>query len=487
VFTSIGEGMQRASNALARDDQFIVLVSIACLGLKAVLLILDSQVRFFMGDSATYLVSAIHASVPSDRSFTYPLLIHCTAGLTGSLSTLLILQALLGTGTATFVCAILRDVFHVRRKLAAMAALAVAAEPSQLFYERMVMTESASTFVLIASIAMAFAYVRHGELTQLLACIFLGLALASLRVGLVPIAVSLGIASVALRFCAEPSKRRWSAHLLTAVIATLALHGAYKTFCGIRMHSEPVYIRDGGLFELGLVAPLVKPVHFEDTGVDAALLSDVRISLSDARAREAQIWAPDGLIAVLKQHAGANAYAVARVVAARAMRDDPIGLVRLGLETTRDYFDGDQRRARLASDLGSDRPLDAKLISLLHERFHDDDVDSYRVVSLAYSYFAASSTWLIVCLFTLAPLSLAVLVLCWKHHRRVGILVALLGTGFTIGQILCSQIISFRYLHPFPVLVITCGAIVLEAVMSAMPARNRNRIPQNKRLAEASL
>ena len=485
MFTSIGKGMQRASNALTRDEKFIVLVSIACLGLKAILLIFDSHVRFFMGDSATYLARAIHVGVPSDRSFTYPLLIHFTAGLTGSLSTLLIVQALLGVGTAIVVCIIVRDVFHVRRRLAAMAALAIAAEPSQLFYERMVMTESVSTFVLIAAIATAFAYIRHGALKHLLACIFLGLALASLRVGLVPIAVSLGIASVALRLFSEPFNQGWLMHLLIAVTATLALHGAYKTFCGFRMHSDPVYIRDGGLFELGLVAPLVKPAHFEGTGVDPMVLSEVRIPLSDARAREAQIWAPDGLIAVLKRHAGANAYAVARVVAERAMHDDPIGLVRLGLETTRDYFDADQRRARLASDLGSDRPLDETLISLLHERFHDDDVDSYHVVSLVYSYFAAGSTWLIVCLFALAPLSLAVLVLCWKQHRRVGILVALLGFGFTIGQILCSHIISFRYLHPFPVLVITCGAIVLEAVVSAMPARKR--ISQNKRLAEASL
>lgn len=445
----------------ASAHPFWICVVTACFAVKLGFLFFDSDVRLFMGDSATYLFSAIHHAVLPDRSFTYPWLIGATAAKTASIATLLIVQTLCGIGTASLVCLILREHFDVSRRLALVAAILVAAEPAQLFYERMVMTESVSTFVLVASIAIAFAYLRNGRLRDLLVCIGLGLLLASLRVGLVPIAVLLGATCVLLRWSASPSKRAWAVHLAIAIVVTWSIHSAYQIGYALRRDCDPAYIRDGGLFQLGLVAPLVRASDFENTGVDPALLGEVKIPLANPHLREAQIWQPNGLIDVLKTRAGERAYRVAAVVAGRVIRENPLGLARLGWQTTLEYLDGARRNERLWSDLGSgELPNDATL-ELLRTRFNYDATGVARRPSPVYNYFANSALWMTCCLFALAPLSIASLAIGWRNHRRAAALLGLLGAGFVAGQILCSHIISFRYLHPFPVLAILCTAVVL--------------------------
>ena len=209
-----------------------------------------------MGDSATYLWSAVGLHIPPDRSFSYPLLIRLTAGTSGSIMTLLWVQSLCGVATSMMVYWLLRRVFALRPWIAAVAALLVALDPSQLFYERMVMTESVSTCVLVASLCAAFAYLRRRQTRYLVLCILFGVTLASLRVGLVPFALALG--PVAVLLAIRPDSMRASMRpLLLAVIATWACHSAYQHVYGQITHSHPGYIRDGGLFRLGLVAPLV--------------------------------------------------------------------------------------------------------------------------------------------------------------------------------------------------------------------------------------
>ena len=50
-----------------------------CAALKWALILIDGRVRLFMGDSATYLGSAVSLHVPTDRSYTYPLFIRAIA------------------------------------------------------------------------------------------------------------------------------------------------------------------------------------------------------------------------------------------------------------------------------------------------------------------------------------------------------------------------------------------------------------------------
>ena len=380
--------------------------------------------------------------------------------------TLLWVQSLCGVATSLMVYGILRHAFAVLPWTAAAAALLVALDPSQLFYERMVMTESVSTCVLVASLCAAFAYLRLRQARYLGLCIGLGLLLASLRVGLVPFALALGPVAVLLAH-RNDSIRACTRPFLLAVIATWACHSAYQHVYGALTHSHPGYIRDGGLFRLGLVAPLVTPASFDGTGLNPSLLDEVKIPLDDPHLREAQIWQAGGLIDVLKQRAGPRAYRIATRLASNAIKNDPIGVVRLGLQTLCEYFNKNYYRVRLMSDLASDRRTDEITIDLLKTHFNYDVTDIAQTPSPVFNYFAETSGWLVGCLFSLAPLSMLVIATCRRRHAKEGVLLGLLGIGLVVGQILCSHIISFRYLHPFPVAEIMCIAVVVNAIVVA--------------------
>lgn len=460
-----------AASAPISERAFACAVLAICIVAKLGVLLLDDRVRLFMGDSATYLWSAVWLHIPPDRSFTYPLLIRVTAEASSSITTLLWVQSLCGVATSMMVFGILRRAFAVLPWTAAAAALLIALDPSQLFYERMVMTESVSTCVLMASLCAAFAYLRYRRARYLCLCIGLGLLLASLRVGLVPFALALAPVTVLLTY-RNDSFRACVRPFLIAVITTWACHSAYRHGYGALTHSHPDYIHDGGFFRLGLVAPLVTPASFQGTGLNSSVLDEVRIPLDDPHLREAQIWQAGGLIDVLKQRGGPRAYRIAARLASNAIKNDPLGVVRLGLQTLGEYFNENYYRMRLKSDLGSDRRTDEATIDLLKTHFDYDATDVAQTPSPVLDYFAATSEWLVGCLFSLAPLSMLVIATCRRRHAKEGVLLGLLGIGLVVGQILCSHIISFRYLHPFPVVEIMCIAIVVNAIVVA---RHRKR------------
>lgn len=446
---------------------------------KLALLIVDPEIRLFTGDSGTYLAGAITHGLPPDRSFTYPMLIRVITARSDSLFSLLLLQTALGVAVATGVLCIARFGLGVRIWLAALAALLVAIEPSQLFYERMIMTEAASTFCLVALVGIALAYLATGRFLWLLACIVAGLALASLRVGLVPVALSVPTACVlvlaVLRGRAAPALRGWrfAAHLFAAVIVTWGCHDAYKRLYGHGTHSRPAYIQDAGIFRLGLVVPLLKPEHFAGTGVDPKVLDRVELPLDDPFYREAHIWSPRGLVAALREEAGPRTREVAGVLADRAIHDNPLGLVRMGLRTIKDYFDTQRRVERMRSDLGFGELPNAQTLQLLRDRFHYDYATVAQTDTPMSEYFGASSWWLIACLFLLAPLAILMFALERRTHPAPALLLALLAPGLVIGHVLCSHIISFRYLHPLPVLFI----LALAAIVDRLSARNEKPQP----------
>jgi len=441
-------------------------LAVAVLVIKLIILSFDPHVRLFMGDSATYLSSSVDHWTPPDRSFVYPMIIDLTAGSSHSIITLLAIQTLIGVATTLLAGWILLGFFGVKRGIVATVVLALVIDPSQLFYERMVMTESISTFALIAMLATALAYLRKGNLAWLLVCAGLGVFLTSLRAAMAPLALLLPMTSVMLSIPPRSGAwRRWGIHLLIALAATWAGHTAYKHWYAARAGGEPAYIRDAGMFRLGLVAPLVKPAHFAGTGIDPAMLDEVRIPLAQPHKREEQIWLPGGLIDVLNQHAGVRARSIADTIANRAIVDDPIGVLRLGLLTESEYFDSAKRRERLWSDLGSGQLPNKRTIELLHDRFHYDASTIARTPTIVWSYFSLTAMWPVGCHFALPPLAILLLVFCPRRQRRFAVLLALVCIGLSIGHMLGAHIISFRYLHPFSVLAVVCAGILANALL----------------------
>ena len=466
---------QAARESLA-EWQFLCAVALVVTCLKVALIVLDPHVRLFMGDSASYLASAVQGWTPPDRSFTYPLLIRFTAVASGSIGTLLLVQTLLGAATAMLLCVMLRSAFGVRRTIAAAAAALLALDPAQLFYERMVMTEAVSTFVLIATLLLALAYLRTGRLRSVLGCIALGVVLVSLRVGLVPVALALGIVVVLLRTPrAAASMPRWLLHLFVAVLATWSGHQAYKHWYAARAGGEPAYIRYSGIFRLGLVAPLITATEMTDAGLDPAMLEEITIPLNDERRREQQIWLRGGLIDVMQRHVGERSESAAAALAAQVIAHNPLAVLRLGLRTELDYFDASLRRERMWSDLGSGQPPDALTLDMLRRHFGYDAEGLAGMPSPIWLYFGASAPWLMFCLFALTPLALTALALSRYKYRRATVLLALMCAGFVAGHTICSHIVSFRYLHPMPPLMLACLAIVVDNSMLRIAVRRRER------------
>lgn len=446
-------------------------LALTLVALKLALIVADPTQRFFLGDSESYLHSALTGWIPGDRSFLYGLFIRATAVWPGTLSGLLLAQSLCGVLTALLCAQIVVNDLGVDRRAAALVALLVAIEPAQLFYERMLMAESLGTLSLVTMIACGFAFVRRSAWPWLLAMALAGIVTVALRMSLLPVVLGFCLLPPLVAEPAPGTRRSWrqiGPPLLIALGATAIAHTAYQRFYAELSNGPMAYLQSSGTFRLGLVAPLVKPEHLVEAGLPSDLLKQVGPPLPDLRAREAQLWLEDGLIAVLRRTAGPDTEAAARRIASSALRDDPLGLVRLSIATTVDYFNPRETAARLEDDLGV-RPLGTTAMASVRDQLNYDAATVHERRNPVARYFLFASNWLIVCLFGLAPLAVIAAFRIAPRRGGAALLLALTALGLVAGQLLFSHIISFRYLHPFAPIVLICAAA---ALAPAAPRRN---------------
>ncbi|GMV31181.1 MAG: hypothetical protein AMXMBFR59_33060 [Rhodanobacteraceae bacterium] len=448
-----------------------LLLTLALVAIKLCLVLVDPTQRFFLGDSESYLHSALTGWVPPDRSFIYGLFVRATAVWPGTLAGLLAAQSLCGVLTALLCARLAGTDLGVDRRAAALVALLVAVEPAQVFYERMVMAESAGTLCFVAMVSCGFGYLRRRAWPWLPAMALAGIMTVALRMSLLPVVLGFALLPP-LVAAAEPglhrSWRRVGAHLLVALTATAAAHSGYQQLYGYMYQSKAEYLHSSGTFRLGLVAPLVKPEHLVREELSPQLLASVGPALADPRMREAQLWLDDGLIAVLRRAAGEETERHARHIASAALRDDPLGFLGLALLTTRDYFSPRETRARMADDLGV-RALSESTLVTLRERLNYDATQVHTQRNPTARYFESAGNWLILCLFALAPLALIAALRVWSRRRSAALLLTLTALGLVAGQLLFSHIVSFRYLHPFAPLMLVCAAAAFTP-----PTRRRN-------------
>jgi hypothetical protein len=462
------------------------LVFFAVLAVKLLLLAVDPHVRLFMGDSASYLFSAETDWVPPDRSYIYALVIRACAVWTHSLFGIALLQSVFGAAVAVAVFHLLQREFALGWRGAALFALIFAVGPEQLFFERMLMAESAGLFAFAGMLLCAFAYLHRRRWPWLCASAVCGIAAVSLRMSLLPIVFGLTFLPIAIAAVlprpAEPAGRRLlicAGHLLIALAATSVLHASYKSWhAGLNHSDRGDYIAYGGYFRLGLVAPLVKPEHLHGLGLPDDLLSRDAYALSDPRNRETQMWGKNGLVDLLRSAAGDGpGNLLAGKIASRALRSDPLGLVRLSYATTLDYFDPHEVDFRMTDDLGARQP-DAAVLDKLRDVYHYDYRTIGPTATPVYRWFRSSATWLIVCLFALAPLGLATIIAGWRQARGAALLLGLTSIGLVAGHLLFSHIVSFRYLHAFPFFVLlNVGALVSLLTQRTTALRQRGAGP----------
>ncbi|MEO7478664.1 MAG: glycosyltransferase family 39 protein [Lysobacteraceae bacterium] len=441
----------------------LVLVAI-----KAAWLYCDAIPRLFLMDSAFYLHAAIYDWIPPDRSFTYPWLLRYLVMLWQSPYALIVVQSLAGVASAWLLWSVLRRRFGVGDVIALLAAALFACDPAQVFYERMVMAEAFGGLLLMTTFAATVEYVATARIRWLVALEVCGLAAISLRLNLLPVVLVMGAVAPLLLF-RHVDMRRMAAHLLCALILLSGLHGAYRHFVGHAMHAAPEWSGRSGMMELGLVAPLVKPEHLAAEGFSPTVLKRVRYDLSDPRKREIQMWSDKGLNDLLGANVDANGDALAGRIAHRAVRDDPFGLLRLGMHNLEDYFDPRQKRSRSNADLAGNRPYRADVQADARIVLNAWVEGTQKVESPARLWFGFATWWLVACWLALPLLGALA---CWRLHRNcrtaVGSVLLLYALGLPISHFLFSPIVSYRYLHPMPAFALIALAVLVAPRLVAL-------------------
>lgn len=445
--------------------------------IKLAWIALDPVLRVFLGDSASYLHSALVDAPPSDRSFVYALLLRWLALPAPDLEPMLWWQSGFGAMTALLAFGTLRTWLGVRLPLALAAAALLALEPAQVLFERMIMAESAGTLCFAVGIACGVGYLRTRALRFLAYGAVAGVGVASLRLNLLPVVLGMALLPPLVLFALSVLQRaraaglaRAVAGLVVAVLATGLAHAGYQRWFDLRSEllEHPGYSARDGAMRLALVAPLVKPEHLARQALDPGLLAQVGPPLADPEARERQMWLDDGLVAVITRavEPGAEHHErserVMRKIATRALREDPAGFLALSRSVAAGYFDPPTASHRMAEDLGRRGP-NAEERAWLAREFGYVAGDIAERHTAATRWFESARWWLTACLFGLVPLAL---VAAWLQRRdpAPGLYFALLAAGMVAGHLLFSAIVSYRYLHAFPVVAIVLLAWLAEAV-----------------------
>lgn len=441
------------------------------LAVKLAVLAVDHVPRVFLGDSVTYLHGALDGVIPRDRSFVYSMLIALTAVPAHSLLALVLAQTVAGALAATIVYAIARGGLGLGALLSGSLAVLTALEPAQLFYERMVMAEAFGGLAWFGFIGCAVAYFRDGDWRWLPAAAVCGLAAASLRMNGLAVLLAVGGLLPAWRWLLHAparacGRRRLGAHLVLALACTSTLHVGYRHLVGHLTHAPPGYIGIAGVFELGMVAPLVQPADFEGTGCPPDILRRIGVPLRDATMRESQIWRDDGLWPVMRRTCR-NAEQAAAIVAERALSERPWGLLPMAAAIIGQYFDPVAERWRMDSDLGR-LDLGADFAALLRQNFNLDARGIPHQVTLASSWFEHAREWFTLT-FLLLPFLAATALLRARDEAPAATALALMSLVLSVSALLFQHIISYRYLHPYPPLFL----LLIAWLAIARPGRRR--------------
>jgi hypothetical protein len=422
------------------------------LAVKLAWLLADATLRLYMGDSMVFMQAGAWFSDVGARSYPYGWTLHWLAFPFMSPWAILLWQALWGGMTALALFAFLRRALGVSFALSLGPALLLASEPAQLFMERMVMAESFGLLSFVATLLLLSVYLARGNWWWYLMACGMGLLAGALRTNVLPVVIGLGVVVPVLRALYAVPRPRPAAITVQLALALAMLAGShlvYTTWYGRAAGQPPGYMANTGMFRIGLVAPLIRPEHFEGTGVSGDILKRVRRPLADHWQRGHHIWAPDGLWRQLELHSS-NPEMVARTVTRRAMLSDPVGLLKINLETLGGYFDKDKVYWRMMDDKGVVAPSQRDL-QLVDEWLGWDARGVDAKETPVRRLFAASHAWLTVCLLALAPLALVAAALGWSTRARAQVLLLMFASlGLVASHLLFAHIVSFRYLHAFP-------------------------------------
>jgi hypothetical protein len=426
------------------EAAFWVGLAASVLALKVVGLALDPQPQFFMGDSASYVHTALTGWVPPDRSYLYGVLLRVLVADTQSLAPLVIVQAMASAASALLAAWWARLVFSPGRVVLCAVAWACALDPTQLLYERYAMTEAFALLALASTIVALTHVIVRGQWLWMAPAALAGATVIALRMSLLPVVLACLTTAPFLALLARAlSPRRTLLCLgVTVLFVPLALAMASRL--------------ETGAFLLAAWSPLLMSRDFPDPAQGERILEGIDLASPDLFAREVNLWHPSGFMHRLKQEVTDPLvrHRLARETAVRVLTRDPGGVVFLGWTTYARLWNTGDRRRLMRWDVG-DNPLGAGFRDVLAAKFRlvADDRPRPTLTSRYYlgagAWFAAGSL--------LAPLLLAVS--AWRRPAKQVASLALLvvASGAILGVVaLLTTLPVVRYLHPIGWMLSAC-------------------------------
>lgn len=443
------------SSQMGLDFDYLHSLGVALIIIKLVLLVVDPLVVVFNGDSRNYMETAFEHWIPTDRSFTYGILIRVITSASHSLTGILLLQVVASIVTALAAASLGMLAFGLDRRWATLLAIVYSVAPFALIYEREIMTENLGLAFLVLAITCGCIYIKRPRLWLLPVMILLGIMAGSLRLSYIPITglLALGVplaAHVQRDFSnAQFRHSEWRTLLLALVLSLFTYQGfiyAYQQVYAFGSGRPPAIQDEDGFFMLAAWAPLVRAEHFPSTSLADRVLTQVRLPVEDRNAREFQRWDNGGLVQALKREVNniPMANAIAKAIAMRAAVDQPLGVLRIVWDGYRDYL----TPAVVHSALNADRYTapDSRMQMIMLDHYA---LDATRLVAFQTPvgrWFGAAAPWVWILLFS--PLIGAVLILTGDGNQRLrGLTVLLLWVLVGVACGLSTSPVT-RYLHP---------------------------------------
>jgi hypothetical protein len=424
--------------------------------IKLVIFVLDSSPQVYLGDSMSYLTTAMLGWIPPDRSFVYGYVVYALTTRSRSLSSLVAVQTVAGIATSLLTAGLLVRYFRTSFAIAAAAAIAITLEPQQLLFERFVMTESLSTAVFALYLWFALEYLRSRRLWALAALQVAGIVLVAFRVSFVALLATATVAAPLLAGDAwRGLPRQWKRflpqigiHTLISLVLFVGLHWLYKQWNGALSNLPAAYSYADGFFLISNVSPLVKPED-TDNPVAAAVLAAPLAYATDTRTlntRNSEMFDDAGLVPrlrkALKDEYQANVEA--KRIAWRVIRRDPVGFIRLAIQTHLKFYSKPYMEEILKEEAGV-RGLNPDELKLLtHYHLAAEDLPFKRNITREY-YFAI---WPYCVLLINAPLVLLASLLCSGKEARTALffLLVIIAVHSTVLQVLSVEP-SIRHHH----------------------------------------
>lgn len=437
--------------------------------IKFIIFCSDPLPMFFLGDSWSYLSTAIKNWIPPDRSFVYGFVIKYTAIASHSLTTLMSIQVATSGFNAILLSYILLEFFSVTPSIAFLCGLLCAIEPHQLMYERYIMTEAFSLFIFAVYMGVIFNYLKKPTLIFLIIIQVIGTWLISFRLNYLPIVLInafllpfLIIPKLNRRFFLEifslrfflknkttiqPSIKTVAFHLLISILLTFTLHLGYKNLNGYLSKSPPAYQYRSGTIILTAFLPVVEPSDFPFPEMADKVFGSLKYDIRNHYNRVFHHWQPDGIIARINEAIPDSIEAdnAAKITALKALKRDPLGIASVIMNTFADFWDLAYLKRSLLNDRG-DRPLPEDMLKALRDNFSLDAEDLPFLKTFTNKYYMNVWFWylFLLCLPFFAFLNVFI---CGRE-TQVPVFVVFCAT-FLIVIVSCTfcEGVTVRYLH----------------------------------------